>query len=74
MAVNKESSSALVQYMLLSHTQHNNADSPSHLPIYVCIDNVYVEADKFCFINDIQFPQKPVNCIDIAKATKEDTF
>jgi hypothetical protein len=54
-------------------TQHNNADGPSHLPIYICNDDVDVKADEFCFVNFIQLPQQPVNCINIAKATKEDT-
>jgi hypothetical protein len=54
-------------------TQHNNADGPSHLPIYICKDDVDVEPDEFCFVNYIQFPQQPVNSIDTAKATKEDS-
>jgi hypothetical protein len=32
-----------------------------------------VEADEFCLVNYILLPQQPVTCIDIAKATKDDT-
>jgi hypothetical protein len=54
-------------------TQHNNADGPSHLPIYICKDDVDVEADEFRFVNYMHLPHQPVNCIDIAEATKEDS-